>query len=193
MTLLPVRAAAALLLLAAVSACGKVQAKLPAPMPALDMPSPPGRLIVPSSIPEPTPEPTPTPIAPPPAKPKDPPPTTRPERPSPTPTPTPDAAPPAAPPVLQTTSSSTELERLESNAKSQLLTAQRDLDRVNYRGLNSDAKLQYDTARQYIGQAEDALRIKNYVFASQLADKAAVLASLLVKSRGRNPTVPTFS
>lgn len=163
-------------------------------MPALEMPAPPGRLIVPSTIPEPTPEPTPTPTAPPPVKPKDPPPTTRPERPSqPTPTPTPDPTPTAAPPQLQTTSNASELERLESNAKSQILKAKGDLNRVNYRQLNSDARLQYDTANQYIGQAEDAIKVKNYVFASQLADKAAVLASLLVKSVGRGPTVPTSS
>ncbi len=187
------RTAAALLLLAGASACGKVQPKLPAPMPALEMPLPPGRLIVPTTIPQPAPEPTPTPT-PTPVKPPAPPPTTaRPERPAPTPTPTPDPTPAAAAPVLQTTSSATELERLESNARTQLLNAKRDLAKVNYRGLNSDAKLQYDTANQYIGQADDALKIKNYVFASQLADKAAVLASLLVKSQGRGPLAPTVS
>ena len=46
--------------------------------------------------------------------------------------------------------------------------------------------LQFDAARLYIGQAEDALKIRNYVFAGQLAEKAATLASLLVKSQGKS-------
>ena len=56
-TLLPARAAVAILLVASVSACGKVKASAPQPMAALEMPAPPGRLIVPVTIPEPSPEP----------------------------------------------------------------------------------------------------------------------------------------
>lgn len=65
------------------------------------------------------------------------------------------------------------------------MSARHDLDKINYKALGADAKVQYDAANQYINQAEDALKLKNYVFASQLADKAAVLASLLVKSQSR--------
>ena len=51
-----------------------------------------------------------------------------------------------------------------------------DLNRIDYRVLNADARTQYDTAKRFIRQADDAIRSKNLVFAKSLADKAAVLA-----------------
>jgi len=160
-------------------------------MPTLDMPSPPKRLIIPTVLPEPAPEPTPPASSQTPVRSSSAPPATRPaERqaqpqpattPEPTPTPTP-------PPVLQTTPDVT---GLEQKARTQISNALRDLDKITYKNLNADARLQYDTARQYVGQAEDALKMKNYVFANQLAEKAAVLAGLLVKSQGRDVTSPT--
>jgi hypothetical protein len=181
----------AIVLVAGLPACGKVKVSVPQPMPMLEMPAPPGRLIVPSTIPEPSPEPVPpaavqTPVR------QNTPPTTRPaERTSPpasaTPPP-PEPTPPAAPPVLLTTPN---VGDLELKAQSNLSAARRDLGKVNYKALSADARLQFDTAQQYIGQAEDALKIKNYVFAGQLAEKAATLASLLVKSQGKSPNAPT--
>jgi len=175
----------AVLLLASVSACGKVKASVPQPMPALEMPAPPGRLIIPSPIPEPTPEPA-APAATQPAVRPNPPPATRPaERTTPpatSTTPPPEPTPPAAPPVLLTTPN---VGDLEQKAQANLVAARRDLKRVNYNALSNDARLQFDTAQQYIGQAEDALKVKNYVFAGQLAEKAATLASLLVRSQGK--------
>jgi len=41
--------------------------------------------------------------------------------------------------------------------------------------------VQYDTAKRFIQQAEDALKAKNFVFAEQLADKAATLAAALAQ------------
>ena len=192
MRLLPTRAALLLALIASAAACGKLQAKAPTPMPALDMPAPPGRLIIPTVLPEPPPEPAPTPPASPPSRPPSAT-TTRPaERPAPpTPTPTPEPSPtPTAAPVLQTTP---DVSGLEQKAQAQLDRAKIDLQKVSYKNLNADARLQYDTAWQYIGQAQDALKMKNYVFANQLAEKAAVLANLLVKSQGGTITSPTFS
>ncbi len=180
-----------LLLCGAVSACGKVQASTPAPMPALAIPEPPERQIVPLPIPEPPPEPSPTPLATPPARPPAPTPVTRPaerQAPPPASTPVPEPTPSPTALVLQTTPNVGELEK---TAQAQLAAAKRDLEKVTYKTLSADARLQYDTARQYIGQAEDALKIKNFVFAGQLAEKAAVLASLLVKSQGKTISVPT--
>ena len=54
-----------------------------------------------------------------------------------------------------------------------------DLSRIDYRLLNADAKTQYDTAKRFIRQADDAMRAKNLVFAKSLADKAAALAAQL--------------
>jgi hypothetical protein len=58
--------------------------------------------------------------------------------------------------------------------------ASSDLGRVNYGVLGTEAKAQYDTAKRFIEQGHDALRAKNFVFAENLADKAAVLAAILV-------------
>jgi hypothetical protein len=58
--------------------------------------------------------------------------------------------------------------------------ASSDLARVNYGVLGAEAKAQYDTAKRFIEQGHEALRTKNFVFAENLADKAAVLAAVLV-------------
>jgi hypothetical protein len=177
-------AAAAVLIVAGVSGCHQAPPKLPPPMPALEVPLPPGRLIVPSPIPEPKPEPTPTPVAPPPVHQPAATPAPRPaERstPPPAPTPTPEPTPPPSnSQVLQTTS---DVSGIDQKTRAQLASARHDLEKIKYAALGADARVQYDAAQQYIAQAEDALKLKNYVFASQLADKAVVLASLLVKSR----------
>ena len=54
-----------------------------------------------------------------------------------------------------------------------------DLNRIDYRALNADARTQYDTAKRFIQQAADAIRAKNLPFAKNLADKAATLATQL--------------
>ncbi len=59
--------------------------------------------------------------------------------------------------------------------------AARDLDRTDYRALNAERRAQYDTARRFLQQADDALKVKNLVFAEQLADKAATLAAALTQ------------
>jgi len=59
--------------------------------------------------------------------------------------------------------------------------AQSLLGGVDYRALSSAARQQYDTARRFITQADSALRIRNYVFARNLADKAETLARQLGK------------
>ncbi|HKV99362.1 MAG TPA: hypothetical protein VJN96_06045 [Vicinamibacterales bacterium] len=193
MTLLPARAALAIVLLASVCACGKVKANVPTALPVLDMPAPPGRLIVPSAIPEPAPEPVAPAPTQTPTRQNNPPATRASERSSPpasTATPPPEPTPPAAPPVLLTTPNAGDLEK---KAQANIIAARADLERVKYSALSADAKLQYDTARQYLGQADDALKMKNYVFAGQLAEKAATLASLLVKSQGKEPRPAAWS
>lgn len=184
-TLLPARAVLAILLVASVSACGKVKASAPQPMAALEMPAPPGRLIVPATIPVPSPEPVAPTAVQTPVRQNNPPATRPAERSTPPPntTPTPEPTPPAPPPVLLTTPNASDLEQ---KAQNNIAAAQRDLLKVNYKALSADARLQFDTAQQYIGQAVDALKMRNYVFAGQLAEKAATLASLLVKSQGKS-------
>jgi hypothetical protein len=86
---------------------------------------------------------------------------------------------PPAPSTLQTTPAQREGE-VDRRIRARLTNASSDLSRVNYQALNADARTQYDTAKRFVTQAEEALRAKNLVFANNLADKAAALAAKLV-------------
>lgn len=59
--------------------------------------------------------------------------------------------------------------------------ATRDLSRVNAAALNADGRAQFETARRFLQQAEEALTSGNVVFAGKLADKAATMAAMLVR------------
>jgi hypothetical protein len=67
----------------------------------------------------------------------------------------------------------------ERQVRDLLTRASRDLNRVDYRRLSSQGRSQYDQAKRFAEQAEEALKERNFVFASTLADKAAMLASQL--------------
>jgi hypothetical protein len=91
----------------------------------------------------------------------------------------PDEAPRVQPPAtLQTTPVQQEVE-LESRCRGLLLRATNDLNRVDYGRLNANGKSQYDSAKGFIRLSEDALRMKNLVYANTLAEKAADLAAQL--------------
>jgi len=89
-----------------------------------------------------------------------------------------DPAKPAA--TLQTTPAVAEGE-LERTIRGSLLRAAADLGRVDYRSLSRDGRTQYDTAKRFIEQAEEAMepRTRNLLFARSLADKAQALAQQL--------------
>ncbi|HXH07876.1 MAG TPA: hypothetical protein VNI83_14925, partial [Vicinamibacterales bacterium] len=53
------------------------------------------------------------------------------------------------------------------------------LQQVDYRRLGQEARAQYDTAKQFMDHAEEALRVRNYVAARYLADKADTIARQL--------------
>ena len=59
--------------------------------------------------------------------------------------------------------------------------ASRDLSRVNAGALNHDGRAQLDQARRFLQQADEALKVRNIVFAGRLADKAATMAAILVR------------
>ena len=170
------------------TACTRAQARTVPEPPALDMPAPPPRILEVSDpgVPPPLPlpaelEPNPPPrIRPnPPAKAEAP----KPADPAKTDQPVADAKPEepskAQPTTtLQTTPAEREGE-IESRIRVALYKASADLGRVNYRNLNADARTQYDTAKGFIRQAEDAQRARNLDFARNLAEKAATLAAQL--------------
>lgn len=72
-------------------------------------------------------------------------------------------------------------ELAEREVRSVMARAQALLRNVDYRPLSAAARQQYDTARRFITQADAALKIRNYVFARNLADKAETLARQLGK------------
>ena len=178
--------------LATVFAAGCTRAKAKTvPDAPLDMPAPPARDVEPAES-EPPPvvplaqEPAHnTPTRPRPAPQRDQPRAepARPEPPRPEPPPVEPPKPAEEPPktpatTLQTTPPTAEGE-MERGVRTALAKASADLNRVDYRALNTDARTQYDTAKRFIRQAEDAIRAKNLVFAKSVADKALVLAAQL--------------
>jgi outer membrane biosynthesis protein TonB len=92
--------------------------------------------------------------------------------------PKPVEEPPKPPTTLQTTPPTAEGE-VERAIRAAITRANADLSRVDYRALNADARTQYDTAKRFILQADDAMHAKNLVFAKTVADKAATLAAQL--------------
>jgi hypothetical protein len=164
---------------ASLAACTKAQARTPAPQVALAMPVPPPRVTIPVELPEPEPvaaAPAPTPEPSP----------VRPDRPITRPT---NSGAPTSPatviaesptaPVLRTTTA--DVAALEQRTNGLLQEAESSLGRVKYADLRDQAKEQFNSALSFIKLAKGALRVKNYMQAESLANKAAVLARELVK------------
>lgn len=161
----------------------RAQVRSEAPVPPLDPPAPPPRVVA-------TYEPEPEPIAAtppveaavpvrPPAKP--PRPEQKPEPAAPTPEPVEAVPRPAQGPSLTLTPTPGSEAQTANAIRDLLRRATSDLSRVNVASLNNDGRAQYDTARRFIQQAEDALKTRNIVFAGKLADKAATMAAVLVR------------
>jgi hypothetical protein len=184
-----------LLVLASVvaSGCVRTAAKTTPDAPPLDMPAPPPREMEPNDAETPAPVPLvsePARTATPRTRPVpreqaprvEPPRPAEPAKPEPAlpiePIKTPEEPPKPSPSTLQTTPATAEGE-VERGIRESLSRASSMLNSIDYRVLNADAKTQYDTAKRWIRQADDAMRTKNLVFAKNLADKAAALAAQL--------------
>ena len=181
------------LCLAAVSVistgCHRAHAKTLPESPPLDVPEAPPREVEPIEVETPQPVPLPqepartapprlrpqVPQAPRVEQPKTEPPKTEPP---PVEAPKPPEEPAKPPTLLQTTPPNTEGD-LERGIRATLTRAQTDLNRVDAARLNADARGQYETAKSFIRQAEQAVRAKNLLFAKSVADKAAMLAAQL--------------
>jgi hypothetical protein len=166
--------------------CTHAQAKSTPDMPPLNMPAPPPRDVEPSDVEVPPPVPlVAEPAHNPPTRPRPtPPPRTEPKPEPPKPEPPPAEPPkpaeePIRPPtILQTTPAAVEGE-VERSIRASLQRASADLNRIDYRALNADARTQYDTAKRWVRQADEAIRAKNLVFAKSIAEKAATIAAQL--------------
>jgi outer membrane biosynthesis protein TonB len=180
------RFVAAVALVAAASACAKTKPIVVADGPPLAMPLPPTRVFAPPEEPIPVQAPPPDiadaeppkPAPRPPARPRTPAPAAEAAKPE------PDAAPVAVSPApepareLRAAPSAADA-TAERQVKELLARASRDLNRVDYRRLSNEGRSQYDQAKRFSEQAEQALKERNFVFASTLADKAAMLAAQL--------------
>ena len=170
-----------IVLSASLGACAaKAQVRAEVAVPLLDPPPPPPRVVAVYM-----PEPEPIAVTPPlePATPVRPP--SRPARPEQKPEPaanTPDTVESAArpaPPSLTLTPTPGSESQTAAAIRDLIGRATRDLSRVNSASLNADGRAQYDTARRFIQQAEEALKARNIVYAGKLADKAATMAAVL--------------
>jgi hypothetical protein len=170
------------LLAASLGACAaKAQAVTVEPeLPALDPPPPPPRIVAVYEDEQEEPEPPPVPpTAEKPATPARP--AVRPPRPeNRTDPPRAEIGKPPVPPLVLAPKSGTE-QQTETAIRDLLTRVAKDLSRVNVGSLGADGKTQFETAQRFLQQAEDALKGRNVVFASKLADKAATLASVLVR------------
>ncbi len=171
-------------LLMSLAACGtKARAATVPDGPPLAVPPPPAREIAPLQVADaPPPEPPPpaeeAPPAPKPApavtsKPANPP---R-ETPAPPPQPAVQTPPTEAPAVRATTSAND-----EKRAK-ELLGRATDLlnNKVDYKRLSKDGQTQYEDAKRFAEQAQQAIKERNFAYALTLADKAATLAGELLR------------
>jgi hypothetical protein len=179
-----IRVIGVLLAMTAAAGCAKARASAEPAMPMLLPPPPPPRVVEPYiDEPVPTIEPSPvdTALAAPPSRPPARPPATRPEPPRPEPAPAVADRPAPVPPALTLKPVPGSEAKTEASIRALMGRATRDLQRVNYAALNADGRAQYDTARRFMQQAEDALKSNNLAFAGKLADKAATMAAVLVR------------
>jgi hypothetical protein len=186
-----VRCALCLVLCAlAGSSCAKARAEAAPDGPPLQVPEPPARVLGPIADPLPAAAVIPDPPAPAPATPPARPPARRTngnaaeaERPEAAPAPAAVQAPvePVPTETRELRAAPSASPATEERTIRDLLTrASRDLSRVDYARLSSEGKANYDQSKRFSQQAEQALKDRNFVFASTLADKAATLASELL-------------
>jgi hypothetical protein len=178
------RIIALLVFTVALSACAaKAQVRNDVEVPLLDPPPPPPRVVVTYPEPEPLPvvptvEATATPARPAPR------PARTEQKPEPLDTPPEPVVeaprPPSGPALTLTPTPGTEAQTVTA-IRSLMDRAARDLQRVNAAALNNDGRAQLEQARRFLQQADEALKVRNNVFAGRLADKAATIAAILVR------------
>ena len=173
---------------ASAAGCAKARAATVPDGPPLAMPQPPPRVFVPVEQEEPlaaapvVPE-TPPAEAPsvtqrrPPRRASTTPPEEKPE-----PAPSPPTPAPEPPRELRAAAAPADAEA-ERKIRTLLTAASKTLGNVDYQKLSVAGREQYDQAKSFGEQANEALSQRNYVFAETLADKAAKLATELAGTR----------
>jgi hypothetical protein len=182
MRLLPLAVVVALAMGGAACAA-RAQVAPPEPeLPVLDPPPAPPRIVAIYVEPEDV-TPVEAPIAAEPATPSLPQP--KPAAPAPPPGPLvteePPQPPPATPPALTLTPAPGTEAKTEASIRALLGQVTKNLTRVNATTLSADGRTQYEAARRFVQQSEDALKVRNLLYAGKLADKAAAMAAVLVR------------
>ena len=170
------------------SGCVHASAKTSVDTPPLEMPAPPPRVVetvevippAPLALPE---EPPRQPIRPPAPAPAPARPAPRAEAPA-----RQEPAPKVEPPADEAPRSTATLQATRAGAEGEVVrrirgvidSARADLNRVNSQALTRDGRTQYNTAKRFIEQAEEALTKRNLVLAQSLAGKALAVAAQLV-------------
>jgi hypothetical protein len=175
-------------LLLPVGACASAQAKAPLESVPLDVPPAPPRVINPAPVEPPPiplvedlPPPSPSPTVP--ARPRPPRDSSRTEpkgdsRPD-TPEPEPAAQPAPTPVAPLRTNSAAAGPEAERQIRDTINRANRLLETVDARSLSDDRKATYDSAKDSILRAEEALKTSNMVLARSLAERAEAFAKLV--------------
>lgn len=180
---------ALLMVLGSVAAgCASAQAKSPADRPSLEVPPVPPRVIEAKPLEPPPPEPVEDlpPVAQLPPRPRTPPAAreaarTDPKPPEPAPTGQPAASvAPVAPPVPQLrTPGTVDSAEATRQVHDVIERAKRALGAIDYVGLSTERRSQYDSAKLMVTQSENELKASNFEFARKLAEKADNLAKEL--------------
>lgn len=169
--------------IAAGTGCAKARAHTEPAIPVLTPPPPPPRVVetyVDEPVPTIEPSPVDTALATPPSRPPSRP-AARPEAPKPEPARTEPERPMGPPPALTLQPAPGARTKTETSIRALMSRTVQDLQRVNYAALDADGRAQYDTARRFLSQAEESLKGGNLAFAGKLADKAATMASVLMR------------
>jgi outer membrane biosynthesis protein TonB len=83
---------------------------------------------------------------------------------------------PAAPVPPLRTSSTADDQAAARSTRALVDRARGMLNAIDYRQLTTERKAQYDTAKRFLEQADDAIKSGNYVFAQSLGEKAETIA-----------------
>lgn len=162
--------------------CTRAQAKTEPEMPLLAPPPPPPRVVeayVEPPVESSDPRPAESTLAEAPPRVPARPPTSKPETNKPETTREPDR--PVPPTPALTLKPAPGAETTSASIRGLLGKASRDLERIKYAALDADGRVQYDTARRFLQQADEALKNGNLALAGKLADKAATMAAVLVR------------
>lgn len=170
--------------IAAGTGCAKARAHTEPAIPVLTPPPPPPRVVetyVDEPVPTIAPSPVDTALASPPTRPPARPANAKPEAPKPEPARTEPERPMVPPPALTLQPAPGAQTKTETSIRALMSRTVQDLQRVNYAALDADGRAQFDTARRFLSQAEESLKGGNLAFAGKLADKAATMASVLMR------------